>query len=93
MDRAELLRLARYGAEARITELQNEIDAIRRRFPGSGGRKRGRGAAASQPVAGQTAGGGESARKPRQMSAAARLRISRAAKLRWKKWRKEKAAS
>jgi hypothetical protein len=90
MDRAELLRLARYGAAARLTELQNEIDAIRRRFPTLGGvRRRGR-AAASSAGDDAPAAGGAVARKPRQMSAAARRRISRAAKLRWKKWRQEK---
>jgi hypothetical protein len=90
MDRAELLRLARYGAEARIAELQNEIDAIRRRFPHLRG---GRGRAASSSANQADAGAGETgtpARKPRQMSAAARRRISQAAKLRWRKWRKEK---
>lgn len=38
-----LLRLARHGAEARVRELQAEIDAIRQTFPdlGSPGRRSG----------------------------------------------------
>ncbi len=38
----DLKTLARYGAQARIDELQNEIDEIRREFPGETGKKRGR---------------------------------------------------
>ena len=77
MNQAEIVRLARIGAEARIAQLQAEIEAIKRQFPGSG-----RG--------GQRAGGdGSAPRKPRQMSAAARRRISQAAKKRWEQWRKE----
>ena len=82
MNQAEIVRLARIGAEARIAQLQGEIEAIRRQFPGSGGsRGRGRVAAAGDGVT----------RKPRQMSAAARRRISQAAKKRWEQWRKDHA--
>jgi len=78
MNQAEIVRLARIGAEARIAQLQAEIEAIRRKFPGSGGSARGKsGASDGAP------------RKPRQMSAAARRRISQAAKKRWEQWRKE----
>src|SRR5262245_15982257 len=81
MNQSELVRLARIGAEARIAQLQAEIEAIRRQFPGSSGAGRGRGRA------GQAGGAGP--RKPRQMSAAARRGISQAAKKRWEQWRKE----
>jgi len=77
MNQAEIVRLARIGAEARIAQLQAEIDAIRRQFPGSA-----RGRAVGGPADGAV-------RKPRQMSAAARRRISQAAKKRWELWRKE----
>jgi hypothetical protein len=33
MDRSELLRLAQVGAQARLTALQTEIQAIYRQFP------------------------------------------------------------
>ena len=67
----DLRELARYGAAARITELQGEIDAIRREFPD----------AVSSPngAARQQRG----PRKRRKMSAAARKRISEAQKARW----------
>jgi hypothetical protein len=38
----QLLNLARYGAQARITELRNEIAAIEQAFPGLPGRRGGR---------------------------------------------------
>jgi hypothetical protein len=79
MKQAELVRLARIGAEARIAQLQAEIDAIQRQFPGA---KAGRGSRANH-------GAGGAPRKPRQMSAAARRRSSQAAKKRWEQWRKE----
>jgi hypothetical protein len=50
----QLLALARHGAQARISELQNEIAAIERAFPGlrspRGGRAR-KQATAAQPAA------------------------------------------
>ena len=79
MNQTELVRLARIGAEARIAQLQAEIEAIRRQFPGSS-----RAGRAAIPGA-----DGAAPRKPRQMSAAARRRISQAAKKRWEQWRKE----
>jgi len=79
MNRQELLQLARAGAEARIAELQAEIDRIRRQFP-SGRRTPANGAA-----------GTVSPRKRRRMSAAARKRISDAQKSRWAKQRAQEA--
>jgi hypothetical protein len=78
MNRQELHRLARLGAQARMQELQREMAAIVRQFPdlerAHGGvrpRKRTNG------------------RAKRRISAAARKAISKAQKLRWAAWRKE----
>ena len=81
MKQADLHTFAALGAQARIAEIQREIDAIRKRFPAAGGR----------PGASVAASAAAPARKPRNMSAAARERISKAAKRRWALWRKEKA--
>jgi hypothetical protein len=78
--RSELLSLARAGAEARIAELQSQIDTIRATFGGGNkGRPAGVKAAAAKPK-----------RKRRKMSKAGRAKIAAAAKARWAKWRKEK---
>jgi hypothetical protein len=81
MDRQELLRLARLGAQARLDGLQREMDAILKQFPGlsAGGRRRAAGVAGS---AGSVAA-------KRRLSPAARKRISDAAKKRWTEWRKK----
>jgi hypothetical protein len=80
MERGDLLRFARIGAQARLEALQSEIDKLRRQFPGltAGRGGQGRGAGAS---------GG--AGRARRMSAAGRKRISDAAKKRWSEWRKK----
>jgi hypothetical protein len=78
MNRQELLRLARVGAQARIDALQREIDGIHKQFPGLSAR-RGR-------AAGVTAG---TIAAKRRLSPAARKRISDAAKKRWTEWRKK----
>jgi hypothetical protein len=87
MQRAELLRFARLGAQARLEALQGEIDALIRQFPGlakgsQAAGRRGRPAQQAAPVS------GAAAPKPRRMSPAARKRISDAAKKRWTEWRK-----
>jgi hypothetical protein len=83
MDRGELLRLARAGAEARLTELRAETDAILLAFPElRGGRTR------AHAV---RAGNGQVRRRRSGMSAAARKRIGLAQKRRWAQWRKERA--
>jgi hypothetical protein len=78
MDKRELHRLARLGAESRIAELQREIDAIRRQFGG-----RGRGGSSARVGA-----AGRAAPRKRKMSAAGRKRIADAARKRWAAWRK-----
>jgi hypothetical protein len=78
LSRSELLSLARAGAEARIAELQAQIDAIRATF---GGSKSGR------PEAAEAA---KPKRKRRKMSKAGRAKIAAAAKARWAKWRADK---
>jgi hypothetical protein len=87
MQRAELLRFARLGAQARLEALQGEIDGLLRQFPGLA-----KGASAARGRRGLPAGApavaGATAPKPRRMSAAARKRISDAAKKRWTEWRK-----
>ena len=66
----ESMRYAAIGADARIKELQSEIDRIRTAFPGESG-----GAAKSSS--------GDPRRKKRKLSAAGRKAISDAAKARW----------
>ena len=78
LSRQELFSLARAGAEARIAELQAQIDAIRSTFTG-----RGRGVGRRATAAGKP-------RKRRKMSKEGRAKIAAAAKARWAKWRKEK---
>lgn len=84
MDRAELLRLARVGAEARVADLQKELAKVFQQFPDL--RRR----AASASVRGRRTSAGPRRRRPR-LSAAARKRISDAQKARWAKQRAEKA--
>jgi hypothetical protein len=80
LNRAELLRLARAGAEARIAQLEGEIAAIVARFPGlrRGGKQPGPARAAS------------STDRRRTMSPAAKRRIAAAQRKRWAKWRAKK---
>lgn len=68
LDRAELLRLARMGAGARLETLEAERTALLRHFPDLGTTSR---RAASGP------------RRRRRLSAAARKRISDMMKKRW----------
>jgi hypothetical protein len=84
MDREELLRLARSGAEARLTQLRAEETAILRAFPDLRSHR-------TQNVN----GGGSSAprrRRRRKLSAEARKRISEAQKARWAKQRRKSKA-
>lgn len=70
--------LARLGAAARLEELSQEMDAIRRAFPGVRGRSRGRPA---RDASAQTAPAG--ARKRRKMSAAQRKAVGVRMKKYW----------
>ena len=78
----DLKTLARYGAQARIAELQREIDEIRHEFPdvtpGKKGGRRARPAstAADMPAAPQS-------RKRKPMSAAAKKAVSLRMKKYW----------
>ena len=82
MQKSDLLKLARLGAESRIAELQREIDDIRKRFNlGRGGAS----ARGGRARGGQTAG---RATRTRRMSAEGRKRIADAARKRWAAWRK-----
>jgi hypothetical protein len=80
MDRPELLRLARVGAEARLQVLQSEIALILRQFPELHDGRRRRNSSASTP------------RRKRTMSASARKQIAAAQKNRWAEWRKKQAS-
>jgi hypothetical protein len=95
---AELIGWALGGLEREIVETRHRLEALTRqaaqlrsRVGTSGAKGRGPAAAASfdepgvQPAA--------PAKKKRQMSAAARKRISDMQKKRWAEWRKKKAAS
>ena len=87
MDRSELLQYARLGAQARMNALQQEMDGLRRRFPGltaNSGQQKGRAAKGAAATASDSG-----APVTRNMSAAARKRISDAAKKRWVEWRKK----
>jgi hypothetical protein len=86
MNQQDLRRLARIGAEARLGELQREIEAIERAFPGLrlGG-------------TGRKSSDGDPARRvpkrhgrTRKMSVAARKAVSLAQKKRWAEWRKKR---
>ncbi len=80
--RADMQALAQLGAQARLAELQQEIDGLRKAFPGLGSDvRRGRGRRPNGHVV--------AAPRTRNMSAAARKRIGDAARKRWAKWRKE----
>lgn len=78
MNRSELVRFARVGAEARLRELQAEREAILREFPDL--RRAG-----SMSATGAPANGTTRRRRRRKMSAEARRRISEAQKARWAK--------
>ena len=82
LDRAEMLRLARLGAEARLQAIEKERQQILRSFPGLR-------AGASAPAAGQSATASASrGRKP--MSAAARKAVSARMKKYWAERRAKK---
>ena len=86
MNQAELRRLARVGAEARLEALQREIGAIYQTFPElQTGRTR-----AQSPVTAGVRSAVEGAvtrrRRPR-LSPQARKRIAEAQRKRWAKWR------
>jgi len=87
MTQAELRRLARLGAEARLEALQREIAAIYQVFPELRG---GRSTAAQNPytagVRSAVAGAVTRRRRP-GMSREARKRIAEAQRKRWELWR------
>jgi len=84
LNREQLQRLARLGAQARLDELRREEAAIRAAFPDLfGARGRGRAAAA--------AGSGGGRRRRRSMSAAARKAVSERMRKYWAERRKAKA--
>ena len=79
----QLRELARYGAEARIRELEAEIAAIRGAFRGGGG-------GVPSPFGRRAPKSG--ARKRRRMSAAQKADVSKRMKAYWAKRRAQKAA-
>jgi len=83
ISRSDLLKLARAGAEARIRELQGEIDSIRRTFPSVRGGGRGSNE--------QTPGRARRRKKP-NWSAAQRKAVADRMKKYWAERRKAKAA-
>jgi hypothetical protein len=94
---AELIGWAIGGLEREIVETRQKLEALTRqaaqlrsRVPGS--RARGKGPAAAGTLD-QAAGEAERPAKRRQMSAAARKRISDMQKKRWAEWRKKKAGA
>jgi len=93
---AELIGWAIGGLEREIVETRQKLDALTRQASllrtrvASGRQGKGPAAAATFDEPGTTAA--ERPRKRRQMSAAARKRISERQKKRWAEWRKRKAA-
>lgn len=86
MSRTELIRLARTGAAHRLAELQAEMAAIRRQFPGITT------AASSQPEAQSDRSQPRKRRRRRNnISPEGRKRISEMMKKRWAERRKAKA--
>lgn len=84
LNRDQLQRLARLGAQARLVELRQEEAAIRAAFPDLfGGRGRGRKAAAAAPAG---------RRRRRGMSAAGRKAVSERMRKYWADRRKAKSA-
>jgi len=91
LNREELKRLARLGAQARLEELRREEAAIRAAFPDlSGGARRGRRPGRSPAQANAASGGGR--RRRRGMSAAQRRAVSERMKKYWAERRKAKPA-
>ena len=82
LDRQELYRLARLGAEARLRALEDERTQILRSFPGL--------KAGSTLAAQSGAAAAAPARRRRQMSAAERRSVSIRMKKYWAERRKEK---
>ena len=88
MTQEELHRLARIGAEARLQELQDEIQSIHAAFPDL----RRSGSAQGQTAArveknGSAAEPTRKQRRRRKMSADARKRIGDAQRKRWAEWK------
>ena len=96
---AELIGWAIGGLEREIVETRQKLDALTRQAAQlrsrMGSSKKGRGPAAATTFEPAVPGpaAAERPRKRRQMSAAARKRISDRQKKRWADWRKRKAAS
>ena len=92
MERSELRRLARVGAEARLEALQREIASIHQAFPDL--RQR-RSTAAPSPYTGgvRKASEGAVTRRRPKMSPQARKRIAEAQRKRWAEWRAKNAKS
>jgi hypothetical protein len=91
LNRDQLQRLARLGAQARLEELRREEAAIRAAFPdlsGRGGRGRGRKASAAEPAAAPTV----RRRRRRSMSPAARKAVSDRMRKYWAERRKAKGS-
>ena len=86
LDRKELHRLARLGAEARLIALEQERADILRNFPGLAG------AAKAAPRAGRGRSAAPRRRRQGRMSAAARKAVSVRMKKYWAERRKGKNA-
>lgn len=87
LNRDQLQRLARLGAQARLVELRREEAAIRQAFPDLFGRGRGRRGQSAAPAAAAPARRGR-----RKMSAAARKAVSERMRKYWAARRKAKVA-
>lgn len=86
LDRQQLYRLARLGAEARLRTLEEERRQILRNFPGL---RAGGGGGSEQPAP-SAAAPARASRRRRQMSAAERKAVSARMKKYWAERRKAK---
>ncbi|HVC20823.1 MAG TPA: hypothetical protein VNE16_12145 [Vicinamibacterales bacterium] len=90
LSRAELHRLARFGAEARLQELRREEAAIRQTFPELfGGGKRSI-AAAAEPAPAGVAARGTVRKRSYKMSAAQKKAVSERMRKYWAARRRQK---
>ena len=83
LNRRELQRLARLGAQARLEQLERERSLILKAFPGLEGN--------APALTGRVAGGQSPRRRRRGMSAAQRKAVSARMRKYWAARRKEKA--
>jgi hypothetical protein len=89
MDTAELVRLAKVGAAARLQAIRSEVAAIFKQFPGLRAGSRDSGLGGSQEISRRGKTPAQPVKKARRsgLSAAGRRAIRLAQKKRWAEWK------